>query len=507
MSHVLHLLLLKSSNEIHQKTAEAISTFGLQFSLEPFHDSSDISSELKKNHWDAVIVDGTNGKFNVDAVFEHIRKIKDVPVIGIVNEENELKRIQSVKKGIHDLVFVNKMEQLPVSLLRILNLEKKLRTHELVESELQQKVNFLTDLFNAVQEGLCVIDTKFTILQSNSWFKKTFGKKGNPNGRKCYEIFVNRDNPCPKCNLIEDLEQHGVVKETLSIVDDNNSVRWLEINSYPLKNSAQQIIGVIKSIKDITSQKIAEHELVKLNEELDQRVKQRTAQLEAANRELEAFSYSVSHDLRAPLVRIDGFSQLLLDCHADDLNDEARHYIKRIRSSVLLMSQLIDDLLDLSRVTRTQMDIREVDLSKIAKQIIHNLQEAEPTRKVDVFIQPDLKVRGDAHLLTRVLDNLLNNAWKFTSKKSDARIEFGMAKQQSVPVFFVKDNGAGFNQKYVNQLFTPFRRLHSNKEFPGSGIGLATVQRIIHRHGGKIWAEGKIDRGAVFYFTLGADAK
>ncbi|NOZ62178.1 MAG: hypothetical protein GXO74_10890, partial [Calditrichaeota bacterium] len=218
--------------------------------------------------------------------------------------------------------------------------------------------------------------------------------------------------------------------------------------------------------------------------------------------ELEAFSYSVSHDLRAPLVRIDGFSQLLLDCHADQLDDEARHYLNRIRSSVMLMSELIDDLLDLSRVTRSEMEIREINLSGVAEEIVRALRESEPQRRVEVVIQPELKARGDARLLARALDNLFNNAWKFTAKKSPAKIEFGMMARASVPVFFIRDNGAGFNNDYAAQLFAPFRRLHSSKEFPGNGIGLATVQRIIHRHGGKIWAEGKVNQGAVFYFTV-----
>ena len=501
MTRVLRFLLLDSTGEIHSRAARAIKSLGLNFDLERVELQHDFGKMLKESHWDAIIVNGTNGKYNIDEVYERVRQVRPVPVIGIVREKEKETEFRAIKKGIHDLISLSELNELPFSLLRVLQTEKQLRTSELVENELQRQVKFLNDVFNAVQEGICVMDTKYTILQANSWYRKMFAKRGNVIGKQCFKILMGETEPCADCNLLETLEREGAKRQTISFVEDGKT-KWLEVNSYPLRNSAQQIIGVIQSVKDITSQKLAELELMKLNRELDERVKQRTAQLEAANKELEAFSYSVSHDLRAPLVRIDGFSQLLLDLHAEELSDEARHYLNRIRSSVLLMSQLIDDLLDLSRVTRKSMVIRDVNLSKLAEQIIQTFREAEPHRKVNISIQPNVIAKGDIHLLTRVMDNLLNNAWKFTSKKSDAMIEFGVAKKSPVTVYFIKDNGAGFKSEYADQLFAPFKRLHSNKDFPGNGIGLATVQRIIHRHGGKIWAIGEVDKGATFYFTL-----
>jgi signal transduction histidine kinase len=225
--------------------------------------------------------------------------------------------------------------------------------------------------------------------------------------------------------------------------------------------------------------------------------------LEHKNRELESFSYAVSHDLRAPLRRIDSFSRAILESQADKLDESGRRYLDRIREASQQMSQLIDDVLYLSRVTRADLREQDVDLSSLAQLTLTRLQESEPARKVEVKIRPGVVVTGDGQLLRIALDNLLENAWKFTSKQAESRIEFGVTQVSGEPTYFVRDNGAGFNMTYVDRLFGPFQRLHAQGEFPGSGIGLATVQRIIHRHGGRVWAEGLEGQGATFQFTLG----
>jgi two-component system, sensor histidine kinase and response regulator len=226
-------------------------------------------------------------------------------------------------------------------------------------------------------------------------------------------------------------------------------------------------------------------------------------ELEHKNRELESFSYAVSHDLRAPLRRIDSFSRAILESQGKRLDDEGRKFLSRVREASQQMSQLIDDVLYLSRVTRTELRDQEVDLSAVAELVVSRLQEGQPDRQVEVKIRPGVVVTGDGQLLKIALENLLQNAWKFTGKQTEPRIEFGLTQTSGEPTYFIRDNGAGFEMTYASRLFGPFQRLHSQQDFPGSGIGLATVQRIIHRHGGRVWAEGLVGQGATFYFTLG----
>ena len=262
-------------------------------------------------------------------------------------------------------------------------------------------------------------------------------------------------------------------------------------------------LTVTAVIRDVTDYRRAEEEIRRLNVELEQRVRIRTAQLEAANSELEAFNYSVSHDLGAPLRLIEGFSRDLADNYMDRLDDRGKKDVMWIRESVAKMASLVEDLMRLSRIRRTEMRVQDVNLSAIAEAVADDLRRQEPAREVSFVIQPDIIARADARLIRIVLENLIGNAWKFTSKTPDARIEFGADDWASGErVFFVIDNGAGFEMAYADRLFTPFQRLHTEADFPGSGIGLAIVRRIINRHGGRVWAEAEAGKRASFYFTL-----
>lgn len=287
------------------------------------------------------------------------------------------------------------------------------------------------------------------------------------------------------------------------IVTREGEERLIAWHNVALRDEQGQIVAVLSSGEDITERRRAEEELRRLNVELEQRVAERTAQLVAANRELESFNYSVSHDLRAPLRSVDGFSQALLEDYGEHLPEQARAYLQRVRSASQRMGQLIDDLLHLSRLGRTEMSLREVDLSATAQAIADELRKSQPQRQVEFRIAPALSARADPTLMHILLQNLLDNAWKFTSRRSSALIEFGAIGDQGEPTFYVRDNGVGFDMAYAGKLFSPFQRLHSLAEFEGTGIGLAIVQRVVQRHGGRVWVEAAIDQGATFYFTLG----
>lgn len=375
------------------------------------------------------------------------------------------------------------------------------RTFALAESEKQ-----LRAIVDHVFNGIVIVDVET--------HKFTFGNRamGRLLGVPAEEI------PQLGVGMIHPLESLPYIKEQFAaitrgdittvidapILHRDGSVRTADISAAVLNIKGR--LSQIAVFHDTTERRKDEEKIRDLNAGLERRVEERTAQLEAANRELSAFSYSVSHDLRSPLRGIDGWSLALAEDCADDLNETGHGYLDRIRSEAQRMSLIIDNLLDLARVSRNEIARESVDLSSLAETVITRLRTNEPAREVESVIAPSLTVTGDPVLLEMLLENLLGNAWKFTAKSDAVRIEMGREQTPQGLAFFVRDNGAGFAMDDADKLFTPFNRLHKPSDFTGTGIGLATVQRIMIRHRGNVWAKAAVDQGATFYFVFGDDS-
>ncbi len=292
---------------------------------------------------------------------------------------------------------------------------------------------------------------------------------------------------------------HGEIQDKRK----DGSYYWVDTTIVPFINKQGKPYQYVGIQTDITERKEVTNELREYQEHLEEKVEERTHKLKIANSELESFCYSVSHDLRAPLRSIDGFSQALLEDYSAQLDEQACNYLNRVCASSQRMGELIDDLLSLSKVVRSDMSTSSVNLGKLATRVIEQLTERDPARKVDFNCTSGCMVSGDERLLLVMFENLIGNAWKFTSRTENAQIEFGVEHKEDHKVYYVRDNGAGFDEKYKHKMFEPFQRLHSNEEYEGSGIGLATVQRIVRRHEGEVWAESASGNGAIILFTLG----
>jgi signal transduction histidine kinase/DNA-binding response OmpR family regulator len=424
----------------------------------------------------------------------------DTAVVVLTGRDDEETAAQAVKRGAQDYLPKGRVDGLLLTRSILHALERKRVARSLEESERRlraaQRLARVGDWdFDPATGTISWSDTVYDLYERDPAL-------GPPSAADEAQYYPEATAERLRSLSARALEQGEPYDTDFPVALPSKRPAFFRAVGAPVRDGSGRIVKVTGTIQDITDLKQAQLQILELNADLERRVAQRTAELEVANRELEAFAYSVSHDLRAPLRAIDGFTRATLeDCRAT-LGPVGEAHLERVRAAARRMSVLIDDLLALSRVTTAPLTTEEVDLSALATGIAEALLRSDPARTVEFVIEPALAATGDASLLRVALENLLGNAWKFTSKQERARIELRRIEHDGRPAFVVHDDGVGFDMAYADRLFAPFQRLHDSSEFEGTGVGLATVQRIVRRHGGAVWAEGKRGGGASFFFSL-----
>jgi PAS domain S-box-containing protein len=384
--------------------------------------------------------------------------------------------------------------------------QQEAQERQVAQKELGMSERRLRNLIEQAPISILVISPDGHCFEVNGGFEKLWGL-----ALKDLKEVNFLDHPYMlECGLLPYLLRANSGKPTLlpptlfetSKLAGHGNTRWITGSAYPLKDDQGRVREIVLMQQDLTEIKQAEEEIRRINAYLEQRVEERTEELAGAMAEMEAFSYSVAHDLRAPLRAMGSFARILTEDYSERLDEEAKGFLNRIVENSIRMGELIDGLLDLSRISRATLEKDSVDLSLMAEEIVRGIEKRQVTNGTQVKIQPGLHVEADSRLIHAALENLLDNARKFSKNAKNPIIEFGAEMRGEEIVYFVRDNGAGFDPSYIGKLFRPFERLHSGEEFPGTGIGLATVRRIVERHSGRVWAEGRLGEGATFYFTL-----
>jgi len=456
----------------------------------------DALEKLFNNQIDLVLLDVMMPGMSGIEVLEKLRadkKTRLLPVVMVTVLKETEDRVRALEAGCDD--FISKPFNKHELLARVRSLLRIKALHD----EVDEARDYAEAITETVREPLIVLNKDLLVITANRAYYRIF--KGTPDAIE-NEYFYDLQNGSwnfPKLrNLLKDIIEKSTTFDDFEVDFEVPGAgrRVLLLNARRIDREGTELI--LLALEDITDRRLTEENIKKLNTDLQHNLDE----IASSNKELEAFSYSVSHDLRNPLTRIAGFSDVLLEDYSDKLDDEGKDYLNRIITNAARMNRIMDDLLHLSRISLHGVHRQDVDLSKLAASVVAELREGQPDRGATVDIQEGIAAFADAKLIEVALSNLLGNAWKFTSKIQNARVQFGTFKQNGKIVYYVKDNGAGFDQSFSEKLFLPFHRLHSEEEFEGTGIGLATVQRIIHRHDGQVWAEGEPGKGATFYFTL-----
>lgn len=505
MNQPLRILMVDDSEDDAGIILTALRKGGYEAFSELVDTADDMEAALKRQDWDVITSDHAMPRFNAPAALKLAQQLRPLVPFIIVSGEIDLNMAVSLmRNGAKDYITKQELPRLIPAIERELNEVRLRKEIQQIESALKRSEIRYRRLFETAEDGILILDAKTgQILDVNPFLIRILGySKDDFLGKMLWDIGFFHDEQESKKAFAE-LQEKGYIRyENLPLETSGGKKISVEFvsNTYYVND-----IWVAQcNIRDISEHVLDGKEILKLNMELEQRVTERTLQLEVLNKELETFSYSVSHDLQAPLRRIMTFTEALRADTGSVQSAESSSLIAKIAASSKRMNSLIGALLELSHLSRQPIKRESVDLSALARLTANELQQGQPERHVSFSIAEGIQVQGDAPLLRAVLENLLGNAWKYTSRTESARIEFGRTRQpDGSEAYFVKDNGAGFDMSYADKLFAAFQRLHSEKEFPGIGIGLATVQRVIDRHNGRVWAEGAVGKGASFHFTLG----
>lgn len=465
---------------------------------------------IRNDDFDLVLSDFNILGFDGLQVLQVIKeKYPDVPVIIVTGTGSEEVAIQAMKMGASDYVIktVHHIKGLPAIIQRVLKSNEIIQDHNRALIALRENEELFRTAFESAAIGVALVGLDGNYINANETFCKMIGYSLEELVHHSFNDFTHPED-LDSGNMV--LSQMVAGGKSIGVfekryIHKNGEVIWVNISSGFVKKASQNRQYIVTYVQNITNRKRTEAELLRLNESLEHRVRQRTSELQLANSELEAFSYSVSHDLRAPLRAIHGYTNILLEDHRQLLDDEGKRLCDEIMSNASRMGRLIDDLLAFSRIGKNVSVRLEIDMEELARTVTNELISPLDATRITVGLAKLPPAFGDMAMIKQVWINLISNALKYSSKKEHAEIEIGFQKDRTETIYFVKDNGVGFDMQDAGRLFRPFHRLHSTRDYEGSGIGLAIVNRIIRRQGGRVWAEAEAGKGASLFFTMPVD--